>query len=131
MTISLGSVVSAILFFLYYYLAKNVIQIRRNNKITIGFAKNKELEQAIAAHSNFNQYVPLGLIMMACMELNKIHFSIIFLVGISFTFGRIIHAKSFLKKTMDLKQRVQGMKFTFWTMIAMAILNIVSFLIRI
>jgi uncharacterized membrane protein YecN with MAPEG domain len=122
---------SAILFFLYYYLAKNVIQIRRNNKIAIGFAKNKELEQAIAAHSNFNQYVPLGLIMMACMELNKIHFSIIFLVGICFTFGRIIHAKSFLKKTMDLKQRVQGMKFTFWTMIVMAILNIVSFLIRI
>ena len=122
---------SAILFFLYYYLAKNVIQIRRNNKIAIGFAKNKELEQAIAAHSNFNQYVPLGLIMMACMELNKIHFSIIFLVGISFTFGRIIHAKSFLKKTMDLKQRVQGMKFTFWTMIVMAILNIVSFLIKI
>lgn len=122
---------SAILFFLYYYLAKNVIQIRRNNKIAIGFAKNKELEQAVAAHSNFNQYVPLGLIMMACMELNKIHFSIIFLVGISFTFGRIIHAKSFLKKTMDLKQRVQGMKFTFWTMIVMAILNIVSFLIRI
>ena len=122
---------SAILFFLYYYLAKNVIQIRRNNKIVIGFAKNKELEQAIAAHSNFNQYVPLGLIMMACMELNKIHFSIIFLVGISFTFGRIIHAKSFLKKTMDLKQRVQGMKFTFWTMIVMAVLNIVSFLIRI
>ena len=122
---------SAILFFLYYYLAKNVIQIRRNNKIAIGFAKNKELEQAIAAHSNFNQYVPLGLIMMACMELNRIHFSIIFLVGISFTFGRIIHAKSFLKKTMDLKQRVQGMKFTFWTMIVMAILNIVSFLIRI
>jgi hypothetical protein len=122
---------SAILFFLYYYLAKNVIQIRRNNKIAIGFAKNKELEQAIAAHSNFNQYVPLGLIMMACMELNKIHFSIIFLVGVSFTFGRIIHAKSFLKKTMDLKQRVQGMKFTFWTMIVMAILNIVSFLIRI
>jgi uncharacterized protein len=122
---------SAILFFLYYYLAKNVIKIRRNNKIAIGFAKNKELEQAIAAHSNFNQYVPLGLIMMACMELNKIHFSIVFLVGISFTFGRIIHAKSFLKKTMDLKQRVQGMKFTFWTMIVMAILNIVSFLIRI
>ena len=122
---------SAILFFLYYYLAKNVIQIRRNNKITIGFAKNKELEQAIAAHSNFNQYVPLGLIMMACMELNKIHFSIIFLVGISFTFGRIIHAKSFLKKTMNLKQRVQGMKFTFWTMVVMAVLNIVSFLIRI
>jgi uncharacterized membrane protein YecN with MAPEG domain len=32
---------------------------------------------------------------------------------------------------MDLKQRVQGMKFTFWTMIVMAVLNIVSFLIRI
>ena len=129
--IPVTSLFSAILFFLYYDLAKNVIQIRRNNKIAIGFAKNKELEQAIAAHSNFNQYVPLGLIMMACMELNKIHFSIIFLVGISFTFGRIIHAKSFLKKTMDLKQRVQGMKFTFWTMIVMAVLNIISFLIRI
>ena len=122
---------SSILFFLYYYLAKNVIQIRRKHKIAIGFAKNKELEQAIAAHSNFSQYVPLGLIMMACMELNKIHFSLIFIAGICFIYGRIIHAKSFLKKTMDLKQRFLGMKFTFWTMIAMAILNIVSFLIRI
>ena len=122
---------SSILFFLYFYLAKNVIQIRRKNKIAIGFAKNKELEQAIAAHSNFNQYVPLGLIMMACMELNKIHFSLIFIAGICFTYGRIVHAKSFLKKNMDLKQRVQGMKFTFWTMITMAVLNIVSFLIRI
>ena len=98
---------SSILFFLFYYLAKNVIQIRRKNKIAIGFAKNKELEQAIAAHSNFSQYVPLGLIMMACMELNKIHFSLIFIAGICFTYGRIVHAKSFLKKTMDLKQRVQ------------------------
>jgi hypothetical protein len=32
---------------------------------------------------------------------------------------------------MDLKQRFYGMRFTFWTMIAMAILNVVSFLIRI
>ena len=122
---------SSIFFFLYYYLAKNIIKIRRKHKIPIGFAKNKELEQAIAAHSNFSQYVPLGLIMMACMELNKIHFSLIFLAGICFTYGRIVHAKSFLKKTMDYKQRFYGMRFTFWTMIPMAILNIVSFLIRI
>jgi len=69
--------------------------------------------------------------MMACMELNKIHFSLIILIGTCFTFGRMVHAKSFLKKTMDIKQRVMGMKFTFYSMIAMAVLNIISFLIRI
>jgi len=122
---------SAVLFFLYFRLAKNVITIRRKSKIPLGFGKNKALEQAIAAHSNFNQYVPLALLMMACMELNKIHFSLIIVIGACFTFGRVVHAKSFLKQTLDLKQRVLGMKFTFYSMTAMAILNIVSFLIRI
>ena len=122
---------SSVLFFLYFRLAKNVIAIRHKSKISLGFGKSKELEQAISAHSNFNQYVPLALLMMACMELNKIHFSLIIVIGACFTFGRMVHAKSFLKKTMDIKQRVMGMKFTFYSMIAMAVLNIISFLIRI
>ena len=89
---------SSILFFLYFRLAKNVIAIRHKSKISLGFGKSKELEQAISAHSNFNQYVPLALLMMACMELNKIHFSLIILIGTCFTFGRMAHTKFFFKK---------------------------------
>jgi len=125
------ALLSSILFLLYCRLSKNVISLRRKSKIILGVGKQKDLEQAVAAHSNFNQYVPLALIMLACMELNKIHFSLVFLVGCIFIAGRIIHAKSFLKEKMDISQRVLGMKLTFYSMIAMSIFNVVSFLIRI
>jgi uncharacterized membrane protein YecN with MAPEG domain len=129
--IPFSALLASILFLIYYRLSKNIINIRRKTKIAIGFGKSKELEQAIAAQSNFNQYVPIALILIICLELNKIHFSIILLLGGCFIFGRIIHAKSFLKKNMDIMQRVLGMCFTFQSMLAMAVLNIISFLIRI
>ena len=43
----------------YYKLFLNVVKLRRQTKVSIGF-NNKKLERAIRAHSNFCETVPLG-----------------------------------------------------------------------
>ena len=120
---------ASILVFIYIKLARNIIKLRREHNVIIGDGKIKELEQAIRAHANFNEYVPIGLIMLACLEINKIHDLIVFLLGALFIAGRYIHVKSFLKKTMDISMRVQGMKLTFWSLLIMAGMNLFALVV--
>ena len=120
---------ASILAFIYIKLARNVIKLRRQHNVVIGAGKFKDLEQAIRAHGNFNEYVPLGLILLACLEINKIHFLIVFILGALFASGRYLHAKSFLKKDMDIEMRVKGMKATFWSMMLMAGMNLLALVV--
>ena len=72
---------ASVLTFIYIKLAKNVIRLRRESNISVGHGKSEPLEKAIRAHANFNEYVPLGLILMACLEINNFNTLIITLVG--------------------------------------------------
>ena len=120
---------ASLLAFIYIKLSRNVIRLRRQHNMTVGFGKFKDLEQAIRAHGNFNEYVPLGLILLACLEINRIHPIILFILGAFFVTGRYLHAKSFLKKDMDIALRVKGMKATFWSMMLMAGTNLLAILV--
>ena len=55
--------------------------MRRLHKVRIGFKNHKDLEQAIRAHANFNEFVPLGLILLACLEINQVHKIVIIILG--------------------------------------------------
>lgn len=117
---------ASILTLIYIKLAKNVIRLRREKKISLGHGKSENLEKAIRAHANFNEYVPIGLILMACLEVNKFNAVIIVLVGGLFLGGRFLHAQSFLKDEMDIDLRVKGIKYTFWSLMIMSGLNLFS-----
>ena len=117
---------ASVLTFIYIKLAKNVIRLRRESKISVGHGKSEPLEKAIRAHANFNEYVPLGLILMACLEINNFNTLIIILVGGLFLIGRFLHAQSFLKEEMDIDLRVKGIKCTFWSLMIMSGLNLFS-----
>ena len=117
---------ASVLTFIYIKLAKNVIRLRRESNISVGPGKSEPLEKSIRAHANFNEYVPLGLILMACLEINNFNTLIIILVGGLFLIGRFLHAQSFLKEEMDIDLRVKGMKCTFWSLRIMSGLNFFS-----
>ena len=117
---------ASVLTFIYIKLAKNVIRLRRESNISVGHGKSEPLEKAIRAHANFNEYVPLGLILMACLEINNFNTLIIILVGGLFLIGRFLHAQSFLKDEMDIDLRVKGIKCTFWSLMVMSGLNLFS-----
>ena len=122
---------AAILALIYVKLSKNIIKIRRERKISLGSGKSSDLEKAIRAQANFNEYVPLGLILLACLEINNFNQTITFASGVLLLVGRFLHAKSFLKDEMDYDLRVKGMKCTFWSLIILSGLNIFSILMAI
>jgi|TARA_B110000037_G_scaffold199667_1_gene239597 uncharacterized protein len=119
---------SALLAFIYIKLSLNVISLRRVHKVSLGHKNHKDLEQAIRAQANFIEYVPFGLILLSCLEVNKVHPLIVFILGGLLFIGRFLHAKSFTIPGTEKSKRVQGMKCTFWSMRLMAAMLIFSLL---
>jgi len=120
---------ASLLAFIYIKLSTNVIKLRSFHKVSLGHKNHKDLEQAIRAQANFIEYVPFGLILLSCLEINKIHSLIVFILGGLLFVGRFLHAKSFAIPGIDKIKRVQGMKCTLWSIRLMAAMLIFSLFI--
>ena len=129
--LKLTAIYAAILTFVYVKLTLNVINLRRQNEVSLGDGGREDLQQAIRSHGNFAEYVPLGLILLACLEANHIHWTIVLLLGGVFTTGRLFYAKAFLEATPNTELRVKGMKFTLWGLQALAATNVIALIIQI
>ena len=123
---------SSILALIFYKLSINVIRLRRKYKVSLGSPKkHKDLEQAIRAHGNLSEFLPIGLILLACLEINHLPKIVVFMCGLFFLIGRYLHATSFLKEEINSSNRVLGMKITHWSIILMATLNIITVIVRV
>ena len=123
---------SSILALIFYKLSINVIRLRRKYKVSLGSPKkHKDLEQAIRAHGNLSEFLPIGLILLACLEVNHLPKIVVFMFGLFVLIGRYLHATSFLKEEINSSNRVLGMKITHWSIILMAILNIITVIVRV
>ncbi|CAM8277857.1 glutathione S-transferase [Candidatus Methylopumilus universalis] len=129
--LKLTAIYAAILTFVYVKLTLNVINLRRQNEVSLGDGGREDLQQAIRSHGNFAEYVPLGLILLGCLEANHIHWTIVLLLGGVFTTGRLFYAKAFLEATPNMDLRVKGMKFTLWGLQALAATNVIALIIQI
>ncbi len=118
------SIIAAILTIIFVKLSFAVIGLRRKNKVSLGSGGYDDLERAIRAQGNFAEYVPIGLILIACLELNGAPWWLVILPGIALIIGRLIHAKGINEPPPNFSSRVLGMKFTFGTLITLAILNV-------
>ena len=86
-----------IIFLVLFYLklSRVVIKVRREFKISLGYKKHEKLERAIRAHANFNEHVPLGIVLSFFTYFNN--FIILSCIALIFLFvGRILHAKSII-----------------------------------
>ncbi|MBU3595641.1 MAPEG family protein [Polynucleobacter sp. 86C-FISCH] len=118
------SIIAAILTIIFVKLSFAVIGLRRKNKVGLGSGGYDDLERAIRAQGNFAEYVPIGLILIACLELNGAPWWLVILPGIALIIGRLIHAKGINEPPPNFSSRVLGMKFTFGTLITLAALNL-------
>ncbi|MDA9724895.1 MAPEG family protein [Gammaproteobacteria bacterium] len=99
-------------------LAVRVLDLR-GSPVTKSFHKPdrqidpKDLERAIRGHGNLIEYAPLFLILMLALELSDASVTLLYMSGIIFTLGRLMHgiAFSFMKKNVFL--RIGGMVLTF------------------
>jgi uncharacterized membrane protein YecN with MAPEG domain len=118
------SVIAAALTIIFVKLSFAVIGLRRKNKVGLGSGGHDDLERAIRAQGNFAEYVPFGIILIACLELNGTPWWLVTLPGIALIIGRLIHAIGINTPPPDFSKRVLGMKFTFYTLITLVILNL-------
>ena len=120
-----SSIVASVLTIIFIKLSFAVIGLRRKNKVGLGSGGHEDLERAIRAQGNFAEYVPFGIILIACLELNGAPWWLVAIPGITLIVGRMIHAKGINVPPPDFSKRILGMKFTFNTLIALVILNLV------
>jgi len=124
------SIIAAIFTIIFVKLSLAVIALRRKNKVGLGSGGHEDLERAIRAQGNFAEYVPFGVILIACLELNGAPWWLVLLPGIALIIGRLIHAKGMNTPPPDFSLRVTGMKLTFGTLATLAVLNLVWSLYR-
>ena len=124
------SIVTATLTIIFVKLSFAVIGLRRKNKVSLGNGGHEDVERAIRAQGSFAEYVPIGIILIACLELNGAPWYLVAIPGITLILGRWIHAKGINIPPPDFSKRVLGMKLTFGTLISLVVLNLAWSLYR-
>lgn len=114
---------ASILSLLMCSLSLNVIKARRKNRIKYADGDVEELKIARSAQSNAVDYIPITVILLFALEFNGGNIWLLHSLGTIFVVGRVIHCRSILAD--KLKGRVLGMQITFYTIIALAILNLI------
>jgi uncharacterized membrane protein YecN with MAPEG domain len=118
------SIIAAVLTSIFIKLSFAVIGLRRKNKVGLGSGGHEDLERAIRAQGNFAEYVPFGIILVSCLELNGAPWWLVAIPGITLIIGRLIHAVGINVPPPDFSKRILGMQLTFMTLIALIFLNL-------
>ena len=112
---------AAIFGLMLVYLSFLVIKQRRSAKVSLGDGDNPTLRKAIAVHSNFSQYVPFALLLIAFVELNHASATITHGLCAGLLVGRVAHAYGLAQAVQIMKLRQIGMLLTFGVIIIAAL----------
>jgi uncharacterized membrane protein YecN with MAPEG domain len=115
---------ASLLTILYLWLAAQVIRARYRTRTALGSGGDPGLERAIRAHANFAEYVPLALILIACIELQGGWPWLAHLLGATLLAGRTIHALGISQEAEVLSRRRNGMILTVTTLATAALANL-------
>ena len=118
------AIIASLLTIIFIKLSFAVIGLRRKNRVGLGSGGHDDLERAIRAQGNFAEYVPFGIILIACLELNNAPWWLVLIPGVTLIIGRLIHAVGINELPPNFSKRIMGMKFTFYTLISLVVLNL-------
>lgn len=110
------SLYAGLLALLFIGLSALVIRQRRGAKVAIGAGGDAKLERAMRVHANFAEYVPLGLVLLTLMELQRAPTLLLHALGLLLLAGRISHAYGVSQEAENFRFRVSGMMATFATL---------------
>jgi len=122
--LAVTSLVAAVLTAIFIKLSLAVIGLRKKNRVGLGSGGHEDLERAIRAQGNFAEYVPFGIILIGCLEINGAPWWLVAMPGIVLIIGRLIHAVGINTPPPDFSKRVLGMKLTFATLVTLVALNL-------
>jgi len=122
--LAVTSLVAAVLTAIFIKLSLAVIGLRKKNRVGLGSGGHEDLERAVRAQGNFAEYVPFGIILIGCLEINGAPWWLVAMPGIVLIIGRLIHAVGINTPPPDFSKRVLGMKLTFATLVTLVALNL-------
>ncbi|WP_170753095.1 MAPEG family protein [Ruegeria lacuscaerulensis] len=123
--LSITPIYAALLAIIYVALSGWVISTRRSQKISYGDSGNSEMLKAVRTHSNFAEYAPFGLLLIAMVELQGASGLLVNLLGLCLLAGRMLHAYGFGKTPQIVILRQLGMVLTFTALLVAAISNLI------
>lgn len=106
---------------IYIILSYRVIIYRRKHLISLGDHNDVDLMRMMRGHSNFIEYAPFGLILLALLEINAAPVILSTLCAVTLVIGRALHAYAFSQKRVVMRLRVYGMALTFLSLILAAV----------
>ncbi|MEY3951377.1 MAG: hypothetical protein RL320_179 [Pseudomonadota bacterium] len=106
-------------------LSLDVIKLRRANKVSLGHSNIVDLERAMRAQGNFAEYVPTALILLGLLEWHRAPLVLVIVLAALFAAGRWFHAKGIVEPPPHFKNRIRGMKLTLYSIIGLAVCNLV------
>jgi uncharacterized protein len=104
---------AALLAIMFVVLSIQTIRQRRQLKINLGDAGNKDMQRAMRVHANFAEYVPLSLLMIYLVELSGVYVWFVHVLCMGLLIGRLSHAYGVSQQRENFTFRVTGMSLTF------------------
>lgn len=111
---------AAALGLLNLWLGVRVSRLRGARKIPVGHGDVPALEGRIRAHANFNEYVPIALILMMLIEMSVGGSRGLWVIGALLVVGRVLHPFG-MDRPAPNPYRVGGMVLTWGALAALVV----------
>ena len=121
------SLYAALLSILFVALSIRTIRMRRSLKIAIGDSDNPAMLRAMRVHSNFAEYVPLAILLMALVEVGGAATWAVHGLGLLLLAGRLSHAYGVSQIKEVFAFRIAGMVMTFTTILCASLILLSEF----
>lgn len=126
MPLTITAIYGSFLALFLIVLALPVIKLRRNLKVGLGDGGHPTLRQAIRAHGNATEFIPIFVILLAIFELNHGSALAVHIFGAVFLAARLAHAWGLYGNTGVSIGRIIGVVGTFGGIIGLAIANLIK-----
>jgi uncharacterized membrane protein YecN with MAPEG domain len=121
---------AAILALLFVALSVRTLRLRRRLQIAVGDAGSHAMLRAMRVHSNFAEYVPLGLLLLYFAEVRGAQPLLVHVLAASLLVGRTSHAYGVSQLKEKHRYRVFGMAMTLTALIIASLYLLYSYVLR-
>lgn len=128
MPLTITAIYGSFLALFLLVLAVPVIKLRRSLRVGLGDGGHKSLQQAIRAHGNAAEFIPIFVILLAIFELNHAPALTLHIYGAIFLAARLAHAWGLYRHSGVSAGRFLGVLGTNGCIIGLAIGNIIKVL---
>ncbi len=126
MLVPITAIYGALLALFLVILTVPVIKLRRGLRVGLGDGGQASLLQAVRAHGNAAEFIPLFMVLLAVYEINHAPALALHIFGLVFILSRLAHASGLYQSSGTSTGRAVGMVGTLTSLVLLAIANVVQ-----